>query len=109
MSNRFGIPDQVERRIRARDTRCVYCGKLFGADSRCNMPTIEHLNEKPPFYWRDGLRERGLAICCGSCNSSRGKRTLEEWFRTGYCTDRDIPIDGSTVAEPVRIYLRSRS
>lgn len=34
---------------------------------------------------KDGLREEGLAICCGSCNSSRGRKTLLKWFQTGYC------------------------
>jgi len=72
------------------------------------MPTIEHLNERPPFYWQHGLREEGLAICCGSCNSSRGKKSLHDWFRTPYCKDRTIPIDDNTVAEPVKRYLRSK-
>jgi hypothetical protein len=107
MSNRFGIPASVELRLRARDTRCVYCGKVFSANSRRNMPSIEHLNERPPFYWQQGLREGGLAICCGSCNSSRGNKSLRDWFRTPYCTERATPINASTVAEPVKRYLRS--
>jgi hypothetical protein len=107
MSNRFGIPNEVERRIRVRDTRCVYCGKRFSRASRKDKATIEHLNEKPPFYWLEGLKEEGLAICCGSCNSSRGNRSLRDWFQTPYCTERAIPINGNTVAEPVRRYLRS--
>jgi hypothetical protein len=73
------------------------------------MATIEHLNEKPPFYWQEGLREDGLAICCGSCNSSRGNKRLRDWFRSPYCMDRPKPIDGSTVAEAVRKYLSSLS
>src|SRR5215510_485146 len=105
MSNRFGIPAEVEQKIRLRDSCCVYCGKRFSGDSRQHMPTIEHLNERPPFYWQHGLREEGLAICCGSCNSSRGKKSLHDWFRTPYCKDRTI--DGNTVAEPVKRYLRS--
>jgi hypothetical protein len=107
MSNRFGVPAEAEQTIRARDTRCVYCGKQFSRNSRKNMPTIEHLNEKPPFYWQEGLKEEGLAICCGSCNSSRGSKSLRDWFRTPYCAERVIPINGNTVAEPVRRYLRS--
>jgi len=107
VSSRFGIPAEVERRIRARDTRCVYCGKGFSRDSRKHMPTIEHLNEEPPFTWQEGLKEEGLAICCGSCNSSRGNKSLRDWFRTAYCTERVVPISGTTVAEPVKRYLRS--
>lgn len=71
------------------------------------MATIEHLNEHPPFYWKEGLTEEGLAICCGSCNSSRGNKTLREWFRTAYCRERARPINAGTVAEPVKRYLRS--
>ena len=71
------------------------------------MPTIEHLNEKPPFYWQQGLKEEGLAICCGSCNSSRSNKTLRDWFRTSYCTERVVPINGTTVTEPVKRYLQS--
>jgi hypothetical protein len=107
VSNKFGIPVDVEHRIRARDIRCVFCAKEFSADLRRDMPTIEHLNEKPPFYWHEGLKEEGLAICCKSCNSSRGKKSLPDWFRTPYCTDRPIPITADSVAEPVKRYLRS--
>ena len=105
--NRFGIPADTEQRLRARDTGCVYSGKQFSRATRKDMPTIEHLHEKPPFYWEEGLKEEGLAICCGSCNSSRGNKSLREWFQTSYCTQRDMPINSSTVAEPVRRYLRS--
>ena len=105
--NRFGIPANTEQRIRARDTRCVYCREQFSHASRKDTPTIEHLHEKRPFYWEEGLKEEGLAICCGSCNSSRGNKSLQEWLQTSYCTQRDMPINSSTVAEPVRRYLRS--
>jgi len=71
------------------------------------MPTIEHLTEKPPFYWEEGLEEEGLAICCGSCNSSRGNKSLRDWFRTPYCAERAMPISHNTVEEPLRRYLRS--
>ena len=100
--NRFGIPAPIERRLRARDASCVYCLRAFGA-ARTDRPTIEHLNEKPPFHWRDGLREDGLALCCVSCNSSRGAKSLRAWFQTPYCTQRGITSE--TVAEPVRQYL----
>ena len=107
MKNNFGIPADVLHRMAARDISCVYCAKEFSADSRRDMQTIEHLNEKPPFNWHEGLKEEGLAICCGSCNSSRGKQSLLDWFRTPYCTDRPIPIGADSVAEAVKRYLRS--
>ena len=105
--NRFGIPAETEERIRARATRCVYCRKQFSRASRKDMPSIEHLHETPPFYWQEGLKEDGLAVCCCSCNSSRGNKSLQSWFQTPYCTRRDVPINSDTVAKPVKEYLRS--
>jgi 5-methylcytosine-specific restriction endonuclease McrA len=105
MANRFGIPTDVEQRLRARDTTCVYCGKFFATHSQMDMPTIEHLSELPPLMWRDGLTEEALAICCGSCNSSRGNKKLQDWFQTRYCQARERPIDASSVALPVRRFL----
>ena len=107
MPNRFGVPATVEQRLRARDTRCVYCGKRFSRRTRKHWPTIEHLSEEPPFYWSHGLKEEGLAICCGSCNSSRGNKSLLDWFRTPYCIERATPISPSTVAAPVQRFLQS--
>ena len=40
-------------------------------------------------------------------HSSRGNKSLREWFQTSYCTQRDMPINRGTIAEPVRRYLRS--
>lgn len=104
---RFGIPAEVERRLRERDASCVYCKKDFSNSSQRDKPTIEHLNENPPFFWQDGLTEAGLAKCCWSCNSSRGRKTLTDWLRTPYCTNRDRPINHDTVATPVKRFLRS--
>jgi hypothetical protein len=109
MADRFGIPREILQTLRSRDGRCVYCGKKYSQRLRGDRPTIEHLNERPPFHWEDGvvgLTEDGLVICCGSCNSSRGKKTHREWFTTRYCVDRSTPINERTVAKPVRDYLK---
>jgi 5-methylcytosine-specific restriction endonuclease McrA len=107
MSNNFEIPEEVEARLRRRDKKCVYCGKEmiypYDSDKRRDSATIEHLNERPPFYWNDGLKEEGLVICCGGCNSSRGKKTLADWFKSLYCVERNI--NEGTVAKPVKEYL----
>jgi hypothetical protein len=57
MSNKYGIPVDVEQRLRARDTVCVYCRAPFAMEDRKRWPTIELLSEKPPFHWAKGLRE----------------------------------------------------
>ncbi len=110
MSNSFKIPADVEQRIRQRDMLCVYCHKVmiypYRHDRHSDSPTIEHLREEEPFYWDKGLKEEDLAICCGSCNSSRRRKKLIDWFKTTYCTDEERNINENTVAKPVREYLQ---
>ncbi|MGE0205782.1 MAG: hypothetical protein AB7E70_03020 [Hyphomicrobiaceae bacterium] len=108
MANRFGIPGEVEAAIRERDKACVYCGRQMQLHqgvrgSPPDKATIEHLDEHPPFFWDDGLKADGIVICCGSCNSSRGTKSHEQWFLSKYCIERNINAD--TVAEPVKAYL----
>ncbi|MDO8408400.1 MAG: hypothetical protein Q7S95_04235, partial [bacterium] len=108
MANKFGIPEEVEQRIRIRDKLCVYCHKRMiypcVGDKQRDWATIEHFREVGPFYWWDGLREEGLGICCGSCNSSRGRKKLKDWFKTPYCVENKI--NEKTVAKPVKEYTR---
>jgi len=100
--NRYGIPDAELDAIRARDQACVYCHKAMRdpADGgwRGDWATIEHLNSDPPFD-----DPATVAICCGSCNSSRGAKTIAEWFCSDYCRARRISL--ATVAEVVRAYV----
>jgi hypothetical protein len=108
--NKFGIPNDILSRIKSRDRACVYCREKliypWVATNRRRCATIEHLNFDPPFYWREGLQANDIVMCCGSCNSSRGVKTLTEWFRASYCIDRNI--NARTVAAPVRSYLRRK-
>lgn len=109
MSNRFGIPEEVEQRIRRRDKACVYCHMImreysYREATRNGMATIEHFREEGPFYWKEDLKEEDLAICCHSCNSRRGRRKLVDWFKTSYCVEKNI--NEETVATPVKEYLR---
>jgi hypothetical protein len=101
MSNRYGLPEAEVDRVRMRDTLCVYCRKRMFTPApgvpRGDWATIEHLNHLPP--WNN---PRTIAICCGSCNSSRGRRTILTWFASAYCTTRNI--NPATVAKPVLDY-----
>ena len=101
--NKYGIPEDELKKIRARDKTCAYCHKemvrpRIGEDRR-RWATIEHLNHLPP--WNN---PKTIVICCGSCNSSRGKQLLSDWFVTPYCIERNI--NEKTVSEPVRKYVR---
>ena len=104
MKNKYGISEVELQNIRARDKTCVYCKKKMTSPSaggdRRNWATIEHLNHLPP--WNNA---KTVAICCGSCNSSRGKKKLMDWFETPYCTEHSI--NEKTVAEPVKKYLKT--
>jgi hypothetical protein len=109
--NKFGIPEKALSELRSRDKNCVYCRKIlmypYVAKNRADCATIEHLNFDGPFYWSDGLQTEDIVICCGSCNSSRGVRTLIDWFRTPYCIEKNISV--TTVAAPVRSYLKRQT
>lgn len=129
MSKKYGFSDEELMPIWDRDmaTGCVYCGKPMkkyidikaeiqsgitekkGA-FKCEA-TIEHLHHEKPFYKDEVcngrvLKLEGLAICCRSCNSSRGKLELRTWFSCNYCKDKDNPISEITVAKQVREYLK---
>ena len=109
--NSFGIPEHVLSELRSRDKDCVYCRKTliypYVAKGSTNCATIEHLNCDGPFLWSNGLQADDLAMCCGSCNSSRGIRTLTDWFRTPDCIEKNI--NANTVAAPVRSFLERRA
>ena len=112
MANGYGIPPDIEHQLRARDELCVYCRKPMKAYPRtkgtpADKATIEHLNNRPPFYWGEGLERsgvEGIAICCGACNSSRSNKPLAAWFASLYCVERDINL--RTVAPIVKRFLR---
>ena len=111
MANSFGIPPEIEHRLRVRDRRCVYCGKRMKAHRHVrgtpyDKATIEHLNHRGPVYWEEGLWRGGLrvlAICCGGCNASRNDKSLVAWFATPYCEEGRISI--RTVAPVVKRFL----
>jgi len=61
--------------------------------------TIEHFNNDGPFN-----EKYNVAICCRRCNSSKGAKSLSDWFETPYCSEEKI--NEETVAKPVKEYLR---
>jgi len=103
MKNKYGLPEDKLNKIRERDKDCVYCHKKMINPSDggfCgDWATIEHLNCLPP--WNN---PNTIAICCGSCNSSRGDKKLSDWFKSAYCIERNIKKE--TVAESVQEYIR---
>jgi len=107
MANKYGIPEIVENEIRRRDKTCAYCHKRmlypYASHKPGNSATIEHFREKGPFYWDEDLKKEDLAICCGCCNASRGRKKLLAWFKTPYCLNGGI--NEKTVSLPVKKYI----
>ncbi|TSC90100.1 MAG: hypothetical protein G01um10145_204 [Microgenomates group bacterium Gr01-1014_5] len=103
MSNKYGISEIELVKIKERDKLCVYCHKVMedprSGGLRNDWATIEHMNYLPP--WNN---HNTVAMCCFSCNSSRGKKKLIDWFKTSYCADRNI--NNETAAQPVKGFIK---
>lgn len=104
--NRWGTPADVEAAARKRDKNCVYCGVVFkryapGIGGRTRMATLEHINNN------DVKSPSNVVMCCGSCNSSKGTKTLAEWLESEYC--KKNKINEKRVALVVRNWIKRRS
>ena len=100
MANRWGIPKEVEELVKARDLACVYCGVSFheSEGSTKSNPSWEHII--------NDIRINGpenIALCCRSCNASKGAKDLEIWLRSSFCQKKGI--GNSTLAPVVRSKL----
>lgn len=87
MSNRWGIPKEVEEIAKSRDTKCVYCGITFNHEIKSykTRATWEHII--------NDVRINGpenISLCCGSCNASKGNKKLEDWLNGKYCSLKGI-------------------
>ena len=102
--NKWGIPAWLEREVRYRDKKCVYCGILMiestAADgSRKAVATWEHIINDARIVTRENI-----ARCCASCNSSKGTKKLSLWIESSYCKRRGI--GKGTVADVVKQALK---
>ncbi len=102
MANRWGIPKDVENLVLKRDKCCVYCNINF---------SINHLSRKTKPSWEHIINdiklntEKNIALCCVSCNSSKGSKDLLKWFDSKYCQQKNITKD--TVSEVVKQVLEN--
>ncbi|WP_339924629.1 hypothetical protein [uncultured Cyclobacterium sp.] len=96
MANKWGIPDDVENFVKERDKNCVYCGVEFlGSNSIKSKPSWEHIVNDISINGSDNI-----ALCCISCNASKGSKLIEDWLQSEYCRKKKITID--TVATVVK-------
>ena len=101
--NRWNIPRTLEAEIRERDTACIYCGAVFSsAHGHGGRPSWEHIVNDAKMVTRENI-----ALCCRSCNSSKGARLLADWIVSPYCKRRGISRD--TVAGIVKKALLQNS
>ena len=97
MANRWGIPLDVENFVKQRDVVCVYCGVEFSEDTmtRKTKPSWEHIVNDIRINGTDNI-----ALCCKSCNASKGAKLLDNWLESDYCKRKEITI--TTVARVVK-------
>jgi len=98
MANKWGIPADVETFVLKRDKVCVYCGAEFDATVRKLKPSWEHIVNDIRIN-----SSNNIALCCMSCNASKGAKELEVWLTSIYCDKKGITSD--TVADVVKAAL----
>ncbi len=87
MSNRWGIPKEVEDFVKKRDTSCVYCGVQFTNENnfRKTKSSWEHIVNDIRINNIDNI-----SLCCMSCNASKGAKLLKDWLNSIYCKKNGI-------------------
>ncbi|MCB0526363.1 MAG: hypothetical protein R3A50_15825 [Saprospiraceae bacterium] len=102
MANRWGIPKGVEEVVRKRDTKCVYCRVVFSSVNKSwkDKPSWEHIVNDIRINGSDNI-----ALCCISCNASKGSKLLEDWLDSDYCKNKEISVD--SVDEIVKMALKN--
>jgi hypothetical protein len=103
MANRWGIPKNVEEHVKQRDLHCVYCGISFTntIPTHKTRPTWEHIINDIKINVIENI-----ALCCGSCNASKGAKLLEDWLGGKYCVTKGITKDN--MAPVVKEYLKKK-
>ncbi len=97
MVNSWNIPEWLEQEIRMRDQACVYCGVKFTPSNISKKSSVswEHIINDATIITRDNI-----ALCCCSCNASKGSKELLTWLGSNYCKQKNINID--TVAPIIK-------
>lgn len=87
MAAKWSIPRELAVQVIQRDLQCVYCRHIFAApyEDRKTCPSWEHIVNDLLLINLDNI-----ALCCGSCNSSKGKKSLRTWLESPYCTGKGI-------------------
>ncbi len=90
MANNWNIPAWLEKEVRERDKKCVYCGADFtpAKISKKTAASWEHIINDSKIITRENI-----ALCCCGCNASKGQKQLSIWLQSLYCKERGIDPD----------------
>ena len=91
--------------ITDRDKKCVYCPAVFNSDSPKLKETVEHIDNET--WKKNPPLVTDIAICCASCNRSKGAKRLLEWFDSRYCKKNNISKE--TVAPAIKDWIKCNS
>ena len=83
--NLRNIPIQLENEVRNRDSHCIYCGIKFDKKIKKNTASWEHIVNDETIITRENI-----ALCCFSCNASKGAKDLSVWLNSNYCKEKNI-------------------
>jgi len=83
--NNWNIPSWLESEVRQRDTHCIYCGVKFDKQIKKNSATWEHIVNNAKI-----ITKENIALCCCSCNASKGAKDLSDWLTSDYCKNKNI-------------------
>lgn len=99
--NKWKIPDSLEREIIKRDVCCVYCGIEFGfCGTRKSQSSWEHITNDARIITRENI-----ALCCVSCNASKGAKLLSDRINSDYCKNKNItPQSVSSVIQQALLH-----
>ncbi|OGK22025.1 hypothetical protein A3C23_02990 [Candidatus Roizmanbacteria bacterium RIFCSPHIGHO2_02_FULL_37_13b] len=96
--NKWNIPSNLEDKIRDRDKFCVYCHSEFNRNSYTKRATWEHIDNNAK-----NISETNIALCCASCNASKGTKKILSWFNAPFCRKNKINME--SVADMVKSQL----
>ena len=86
--NHWNIPTWLETEVRKRDKYCIYCGVRFDENIKNNKATWEHIINDAKIINRENI-----ALCCCSCNASKGAIKISYWLTSDYCKRKNITVE----------------
>jgi hypothetical protein len=100
--NRWNIPPDLEALVLMRDTQCIYCRRPFAGNQgpRGQRKSWEHIVNDETI-----VNEQNIALCCISCNASKGVKPLSRWLQSRFCLQRAITSE--SIAEVAQAALVS--